>query len=250
MKDIGSRLQEVRIEKGLTQDELAEQLKCGAKAISRYESDENLNKVYDFLKICECLGEVNYIITGKKFNSGKEITPKEKKILSAYENLTDSDRRVVDFIFKIGEYDIKNNPIEKELQKIYILPVYEQDVAAGSGQLGFDQKHEMEEFCEENMPKKISYGIKIKGTSMETDDEKTIPDKSTVLVTTELDYNELVGEAVIVNINGTLVCKEYNIAEDGHLWLKSRNRNKSNEDKHIYDIDGVKIIGKVAKVIL
>ncbi len=78
---------------------------------------------------------------------------------------------------------------------------------------------------------------------------KNIPDESTVLVTTEFDYDELIGEAVIVNIGGVLVCKEYNIAEDGHLWLKSRNPDKSNEDKHIYDIDGVKIIGKVVKVI-
>lgn len=132
---------------------------------------------------------------------------------------------------------------------IYRLPVYEQDVAAGTGQLGFDQKHAMQEFYESIMPKKISYGINIKGTSMQTDDENNIPDGSTVLVTTEFDYNELMGEAVIVNINGTLVCKEYNIAEDGHLWLKSRNLNKSNEDKHLFDIDGVKIIGKVVKVL-
>lgn len=251
MSNIGERLYEVRKQKGLTQQQFADELGCSRQTISCYEKNENLDKVYDFLQVCERLGEdTNYIITGKKYNNGKEITPEEKKILSAYKNLTDSDRRVVDFILKIGEYDIKNNPIEKELQKIYILPVYQQDVAAGSGQLGFDQKHEMEEFCEENMPNKISYGIKIKGTSMETDDENTIPDKSTVLVATEFDYDELVGEAVIVNINGTLVCKEYNIAEDGHLWLKSRNRNKSNEDKHIYDLDGVKIIGKVAKVIL
>ena len=64
-----------------------------------------------------------------------------------------------------------------------------------------------------------------------------------------LEYDELVGEAVVVNINGNLVCKEYNIAEDGHLWLKSRNRNKANEDRNIYDLDGVKIIGRVVKVI-
>lgn len=132
---------------------------------------------------------------------------------------------------------------------IYRLPVYQQDVAAGSGQLGFDQKHEIEEFCESNMPKKISYGIKIKGNSMETDDENNIPDCCTILVTTEFNYDELAGEAVVVNINGVLICKEYNIAEDGHLWLKSRNRNKKDEDRHIYDIDGIKIIGKVAKVI-
>ena len=66
MKDIGSRLREMRIENGLTQDELAEKLKCGAKAISRYESDENLSKVYDFIRVCECLGDVSYIITGIK----------------------------------------------------------------------------------------------------------------------------------------------------------------------------------------
>lgn len=132
---------------------------------------------------------------------------------------------------------------------IYRLPVYQQDVAAGSGQLGFDQKHKIEEFCEPSMPKKISYGIKIEGSSMETDDENNIQDGCTILVTTEFNYDELIGEAVVVNINGVLVCKEYNIADDGHLWLKSRNRNKKNEDKHIYDIDGVKIIGKVVKVI-
>ena len=43
------------------------------------------------------------------------------------------------------------------------------------------------------------------------------------------------------------MCKEYNIAEDGHLWLKSRNPDKSNEDRHIHDIDRVKIIGRVVK---
>lgn len=84
---------------------------------------------------------------------------------------------------------------------------------------------------------------------METNEENNIPDRSTVLVTTEFEYNELIGKAVIANINGVLVCKEYNIADDGHLWLKSRNRNKSNDDKHIYDLDGVKIIGRVVKVV-
>lgn len=151
----------------------------------------------------------------------------------------------VDYL--LGLTDVKE--INTKAKIIYRLPVYQQDVAAGSGQLGFDQKHKIEEFSETDMPKKISYGIKINGTSMVTDDENNIPDGSTVLVTTEFDYDELIGEAVVINIGGVLVCKEYNIAEDGHLWLKSRNRNKSDEDKHIYDIDRIKIIGKVVKII-
>lgn len=84
---------------------------------------------------------------------------------------------------------------------------------------------------------------------METNDENNIPDRSTVLVTTEFNYGELIGKAVIANINGVLVCKEYNIADDGHLWLKPRNRDKSNEDKHINNLDDVKIIGRVVKVV-
>lgn len=201
-------------------------------SISKYT-----NKSLDYLL---GLSDVRKIITSE--NLEKNIPPEDKHILDQYRNLTPNNKSIVDYIFGMEEEVV-------EPTKIYYFPVYQQDVAAGSGQLGFDQKHEMEEFSEIDMPKKISYGIKIKGNSMETDDENNIPDGSTVLVTTELDYDELVGEAVVVNINGNLVCKEYNIAEDGHLWLKSRNRNKANEDRNIYDLDGVKIIGRVVKVI-
>ena len=150
--------------------------------------------------------------------------------------------------YLLGLSDVKEIITSDRLRK-NILPVYEQDVAAGAGQLGFDQKHHMEEFEEINMSSNVSYGVKIVGNSMETDDDKNIPDKSIVLVDTQFDYSDLSGQAVIVNINGKLVCKEYNIADDGHLWLKSRNRDKSDEDRHIHDLDCVKIIGRVVKVI-
>lgn len=248
--EFGKQLAKYREENQIDQKDIAKLLEITPQTVSNYETGKNKIPYEKLIMLCNYYKKnpLDFIKADLNFDL-EEIKQDEQKILSSYKNLTDSDRRVVDFVLGIGEYDIKNNPIEKELQKIYILPVYQQDVAAGSGQLGFDQKHEMKEFSEKNMPNKISYGIKIKGISMQTDDEYNIPDKSTVLVTTELDYGELVGEAVIVNINGTLVCKEYNIAEDGHLWLKSRNLSKSNEDKHIYSMDGVKIIGRVVKVI-
>ena len=175
------------------------------------------------------------------FNPDKPAQPSADALVKIADHFGCS----VDYL--LDRTDVKELNVKPTI--IYRLPVYQQDVAAGSGQLGFDQKHEIEEFSEVDMPNKISYGIKIKGVSMVTDDENNIPDGSTILVTTEFDYDELIGEAVVANIGGVLVCKEYNIAEDGHLWLKSRNSDKSNEDKHIYDIDGVKIIGKVVKVI-
>ena len=175
------------------------------------------------------------------FNPNKNAQPSAEALVKIAEYFKCSIDYLLDRIYI---EDLNN-----KLPIIYLLPVYEQDVAAGPGQLGFDQKHTMEEFHENDMPKKVSYGIHIKGNSMETNDENNIPDKSIVLVSTEFDYDGLIGEAVIANIGGVLVCKEYNIAEDGHLWLKSRNPNKSNEDRHIYDIDRIKIIGRVVKVI-
>lgn len=175
------------------------------------------------------------------FNPNKNAQPSADALVKISKALDCS----VDYL--LGLTDVEK--VNTEPVKIYYFPVYDQDVAAGSGQLGFDQKHHMEEFFEDDMPKYISYGIKINGNSMETDDEDNIPNGSTVLVTTEFDYDKLIGKAVVVNINGVLVCKEYNIAEDGHLWLKSRNTNKSNEDRHIYNLDGVKIIGCVVKVV-
>lgn len=175
------------------------------------------------------------------FNPNKKAQPGADALVKISKALDCS----VDYL--LGLTDVEK--VNVEPLKIYCFPVYEQNIAAGSGQLGFDQKHKMEEFIEDDMPNDISYGININGNSMETDDENNIPDGSTVLVTTEFDYDKLIGEAVVVNINGVLVCKEYNIAEDGYLWLKSRNRDKSNEDRHVYNLDGVKIIGRVVKVI-
>lgn len=248
MNSIGERIRELRQKKDLTQQQLADKLNCSHQTISCYENNRNLNKIQDFIQVCKYFNEdIYYLITGSKNNNGKEITSNEQQILSSYYKLSDSDRRVVDFILGIGESDT-NKIIEKH-DKIYLIPVYEQNVAAGPGQLGFDQKHTMEEFHENDIPIKVSYGIYIEGSSMETNDENNIPNKSIVLVSTEFDYDDLIGEAVIANIGGVLVCKEYNIAGDGHLWLKSRNPDKCDEDRHIYDVDCVKIIGCVVKVI-
>lgn len=192
------------------------------------------------------LSDVKEIITSDRLR--KNILPEDKRILDMYKSLSPHDKEIVDHIFNMEEEGAEHEKAQTQ-SVIYRLPVYEQDVAAGAGQLGFDQKHHMEEFEEINMSSNVSYGVKIVGNSMETDDDKNIPDKSIVLVDTQFDYSDLSGQAVIVNINGKLVCKEYNIADDGHLWLKSRNRDKSDEDRHIHDLDCVKIIGRVVKVI-
>lgn len=243
MKDIGKRLQEVRIEKGLTQDELAEQLKYGAKAISRYESDENLSKVYDFLKICECLGEVNYIITGKKFNNGKEITPEEKKILSAYRNLTDSDRRVVDFIFGTRQeepvqYSDNTNKLIN-LGEIIFIDTYPQPVSAGKGNIYIDDSPAPQLYPATPISSKADYCARISGDSMYPDylngDFVYVDTKTKDL------SNDDIG---IFFYDGEAYCKKY--YEDNNIKkLISLNPDQERYSPIVIENDTFEVQGKV-----
>lgn len=235
-----------------SQKELAKKVQENEKTLSSYTTERSYPTYKKLVKICNLLQcDPNTLMQGDFKHNSDSFPAIENEVLSKYKALSSHDREIVDYILNMKNVSVLPEPIQiQEVTKIiYKLPVYQQDVAAGSGQLGFDQKHHMEEFDEINIPPKVSYGIKIKGDSMVTDDENNIPDGSTILVTTDFDTDDLIGEAVVVNIGGVLVCKEYNIAKDGHLWLKSRNPQKSNEDRHIYDIDRVKIIGKVVKAI-
>lgn len=245
----GDRLNMYLKNNNMSQKELADKFGVKEQTISAYVTGTNTPSYKGLVKLCKIVKyDPNYFFQDDIDIKEELLNPEDKQILDKYHHLSSNNKSIVDYILEMEE-EI-NDLIQDQSTVVYRLPVYEQDVAAGTGQLGFDQKHSMQEFKEHDMPSKVSYGVKIKGISMETDDEKSIPNGSTVLVTTELDYDELIGKAVIVNIKGVLVCKEYNIEEDGHLWLKSRNSNKSDEDKHIYDLDGVKIIGKVVKVIV
>lgn len=249
MKDIGSRLREMRIKNGLTQDELAEQLKCGAKAISRYESDENLSKVYDFIRVCECLGDVSYIITGKEYSNGKEITPEEKKILSAYKNLNNSDKqKIVDFILGIGEYDA-NKVITSEPTTIYRFPVFRQEAAAGVGRLDVSDAYSMEEFAVDNIPNEAAFIMEIAGESMY--DEKTdylIHTGSKVLIDPQINKYSLDEKIVIANFRGKTICKRY-IVKDTYILFQSDNEAFEKENRKSTDDPDHKIIGVVLGVI-
>ena len=242
MKDIGSRLREMRIKNGLTQDELAEKLHCGAKAISRYESDENLSKVYDFIRVCECLGDVSYIITGKKYNNGKEVTAEEKKILSAYKNLIDSDRRVVDFIFKIKQeepvqYSDSTNRLIN-MGEIIFIDTYPQPVSAGKGNVYIDDNPVSQLYPATLTSSKADYCARISGDSMYPD----YLDGDFVYVdkTKELN-NDDIG---IFFYDGEAYCKKY--YEDKNIKkLLSLNPDQERYSPIIIENDTFEVQGKV-----
>lgn len=166
-------------------------------------------------------------------NPNKKSTPNAEALckIASYFNCS------VDYL--LDRTEIKN----VSSQKIYRFPVYDQQAAAGAGMIGRDGDFEIEDIAIDNIPNNAVFGVHIKGRSM----EDIIPDNSIVLLDTKFDPYDLDNENVVVEINGEVICKQYNQQSD-HIWLKSLNKDFSYEDRHIYDND-YRIIGKVIKVI-
>lgn len=166
-------------------------------------------------------------------NSSKKSTPNAEALckIASYFNCS------VDYLLD------RTNIKSMNIQNIYRFPVYDQQAAAGAGMIGRDGDFEIEDIITDYIPDNAVFGIHIKGKSM----EDTIPDDSIVLLDTKFDPYELDNQNVIVEINGEVICKQYN-QQSNHIWFKSLNKEFSYEDRHIYD-DNYRIIGKVVKVI-
>lgn len=72
--------------------------------------------MYDFAKMCEHLDAyINNIVTGIEKSNDIEITLQEQQIISAYRELFDSDKRIVDFVLVTSE-----NNMSKAILKLQI----------------------------------------------------------------------------------------------------------------------------------
>lgn len=68
-KSAGVKLKNLRKAKGLSAEELAEQMKCSACTIYRYENGYRYIKYNTFLRVCMCLGvEPEDVIEDEKFS--------------------------------------------------------------------------------------------------------------------------------------------------------------------------------------
>lgn len=251
MNNIGDRLREIRLNKGFTQGQLAEKLQCSDKAISCYENNKNLDKVYDFQKICEYLdADINYLITGKQYSVGREISKEEQQVLSAYNNLSDSDKRIVDFILKINEKENKK-PLEldniQNKKTIYYFPIFYQSAAAGIGHLSETNQYQMEELELQSIPKNAKFGMYIKGNSM----EKSIYENDIILIDPSAIISDVLNDEIVVALFGEeLVCKRLSIDSVNQVYnFNSDNPNEKGKSRINQKCSDFKLIGKVVHVI-
>lgn len=152
--------------------------------------------------------------------------------------------KIADYYSCSVDYLLDRTQVKSFNKSYTYFPIYDQQAAAGAGLIGRDGDFEMKEIKTNLIPSNAVFGIYIKGYSMET----KIPNGSIVLLNTKVDPILLNNKNVVVEVDGDVVCKQLKKQPD-HIWLKSLNRDCSNEDRHIYD-NNYRIIGEVVSVIV
>lgn len=85
---IGGRIKSARINKGLTQQELADQLYIPMTTLSTYENNKAELKGSVVVELANALGvTTDYILTG----SSNELSPMEQELLAIFRSIKSSD---------------------------------------------------------------------------------------------------------------------------------------------------------------
>ena len=80
MTTLGERIAQLRKEKGLKQDELAEMLGITPQAVSKWENDQTCPDISLLPKLAEILGvTVDELLSGKKENAVRVVPAEERK---------------------------------------------------------------------------------------------------------------------------------------------------------------------------
>lgn len=248
MSDIGDRLHELRKNKNLTQIELANRLGCSHQTISCYENNKNLNKIQDFIKICQYFDDdMYYLITGNNYNS-KVISQQDQQILSSYHNLNNSDKqKIVDFILEIGEYDaskvVEFPKYSGDSNHLYVCP---QKASAGIGKIKDESNPDLKliYFEDSAIPNGTTHGIIIDGHSM----EDKFFDKQIVFIQNGLecapsDYG--IFSVTDDHLNTKIYCKQLMQREDGSKYLHSMNRSEGDPDIDYKNAISIHCIGRI-----
>lgn len=238
------RLKELRIEKGITLEELAKNIGTTKTTLSRYENGERSPK----LQLVGLLA--NYFQVDMAWLSGQSIYKNTLDVLPIYNQLeSPRQQKVYDFAesqLKEQEKEIKqkNNSItsleqfrkKKEEEIIYGTIKWCGCVSAGTGEFLTDETCEEIELPIEQIPTEADFCLSVNGDSM----EPTFHNGEYVFVKKQLDiFSGKIGVAIL---NGEAFLKRIWF-ENGEVRLESLN--KKYKDIIITENDEFRIVGKV-----
>lgn len=237
------RLKELRIEKGITLEELAKNIGTTKTTLSRYENGERSPK----LQLVGLLA--NYFQVDMAWLSGQSIYKNTLDVLPVYNQLTPSrQQKVYDFAenqLKEQEQEIKreNNPItsleqfrKKKEETVYGTTKWYGAVSAGTGEFLTDETCEEIELPIEQIPDEADFCLSINGDSM----EPIFHDNDYVFIKRQSEIYS--GNIGVVIVNGESFLKR--------IWFENNNIrlesfNKKYKDIIITENDEFRIVGKV-----
>ena len=245
---LGSRIKELRIKRGLTQEELAKQIGVTKGAVANYENEVSSPKIdlmYKLFDVLDC--DANYLHQDDMLRSTyrNSSTPEEfEKIIKKYRSLDPHGQDMVDTILvkeyervsKYGKLTAPSTIIEfhpKQDNNLLVIPYFRAGVSAGSGIfiLGNEAEDEIE------LPalpeyEAADFAIDVNGDSMEPD----FSHEDIALVQRDAEMH--IGDVGVFIVNGDAFIKEL-----GEKELISRNKKYKNIP--IHEGDNVVCMGKV-----
>ena len=246
--EFGKQLAKYREENQIDQKDIAKLLEITPQTVSNYETGKNKIPYEKLIMLCNYYKKnpLDFIKADLNFDL-EEIKQDEQKILSSYKNLTDSDRRVVDFILKIGEYDTdKVVQFPKYVGDSNHLYVCTQKASAGIGKIKDESNPDLRliYFEDSAIPNGTTHGIIIDGHSM----EDKFFDKQIVFIQNGLecapsDYG--IFSVTDDHLNTKIYCKQLMQREDGSKYLHSMNGSEGDPDIDYKNAINIHCIGRI-----
>lgn len=159
MNQIGKKLSELRIEKGLSQPELAERLSAmgiptNGQKISKWETDYSIPNAYQLLALCNVL-DIRDVL---------EVFEIKENPLSLLDKTgRQKAEEYVDLLILSGKYKKKPGNVISFTQQIKLFDI---PVSAGTGQFLDSDAYKLIDIGSD-VPESADFGLRISGNSME-----------------------------------------------------------------------------------
>lgn len=236
---IGKRIKEARLNRGLTQEDLARMLGVTKGAVANYENEVSHPKEPVMYALIDALGvEPNFLfqdcvdIGTKKAPS---LSDEAMKIARTFDCLDDWGKRQVQ---AVAENELSRcaaqarSDVPPTVEKI----VYINPAAAGTP-LYAESDFERVSVPAADVPQGADFGIRISGQSM----EPTVRDGAIAWVRKDAELSS--GQVGIFMLNDSAVCKRFFQEADGTIRLESDNPDYG--PVPIREFDRFEIVGKV-----
>lgn len=90
-----NRIKELRMSRGMTQKELAKQLKCAPTAVSKYELEQLGIDAETICQLCDIFGCTADYLLCRSQTPTPELTPEEEDLLVAWRKAPDEIRAII-----------------------------------------------------------------------------------------------------------------------------------------------------------